>query len=209
MRTETVNVYQYQELSDSAKAAARDWFRSCADSADMDSVIDDAVRIGSLMGIEITSRAWTNPNGFKGSTPEIYWSGFSSQGDGACFEGRYSYRKGAAKAMRQEAPQDAELYSIVDQLQEIQRRNMYQLTATTKQRGHYQHSGCMVVDVDRADDKAMTDDAEQEVTDLLRRFADWIYHQLEAERDYQNADDTVEDNITANKYDFNADGTIY
>jgi hypothetical protein len=208
MRTETVNVYQYQELSDSAKSAARDWFRSCADSADMDSVIEDAVWIGALMGIEITSRAWTNPYGFKGSTPEIYWTGFSSQGDGASFRGTYHYVKGAAKAIRAEAPHDAELYRIADQLQAVQRRNFYRVTATIGAGSNYSHSGTMSVDVSSQDDY-LGDGDDEAITQLMRDFADWIYRQLKAESDYQNADDTVEGNITANEYDFNADGTIY
>ena len=43
--------------------------------------------MGALLGIEIDSRSWTNSYNHTGSSPCIYWSGFSCHGDGACFEG--------------------------------------------------------------------------------------------------------------------------
>ena len=46
-----------------------------------ESTFDDAKAIGALMGMDIDG---------------IYFSGFCSQGDGACFEAGLSYRKGCA-----------------------------------------------------------------------------------------------------------------
>ena len=80
MRTETINVYQFNELSDSQKQSVFDnWRINGPDYEWWDCIYDDAKTIAALMGIEIK---------------DIYFSGFSSQGDGACFTGNYAYKKG-------------------------------------------------------------------------------------------------------------------
>src|SRR5690606_21575123 len=137
----------------------------------------------------------------------IYFSGFSSQGDGACFEGYYSYKAGGLKAVEEYAPTDMELYGIVQGLQDIQRRYFYGLTANTKHRGYYYHSGCMAVSVyqnDGMDDANI--DGEREITDLLRQFADWIYSRLEDDYDYLMSDEGVRATIEANGYEFDEEG---
>ncbi len=47
MKTKTINVYQYKELSDKAKDKARDWFLSTGDDGQAwDSTKEDAANIG-------------------------------------------------------------------------------------------------------------------------------------------------------------------
>ena len=67
--------------------------------------------------------------------PCIWFSGFWSQGDGACFEGYWSHAKGVNARIRDYAPTDATLHCIADRLQAIQRRNFYQLAAEVSRRG--------------------------------------------------------------------------
>lgn len=195
MRTIEKTVFAFDELSGDAKENARDRYRGGNMGHDWwGFVYYDAKEIGKLMGIKID---------------EIYFSCFSSQGDGACFVGSYSYEKGAAKAIRDYAPQDVELHRIADQLQAVQRQNFYQLAATCTHSGHYCHSGCMSVDVSDSRDRYRDiGGAEDDITPLMRDFADWIYNQLETEYDYQNSDDTVDENIRANEYEFYENGEI-
>jgi len=216
MRTETTtrNIYQFGELSDAAKEKAREWWRENIDSEDYSAVIDDAVTMGATLGIEIDSRRWTNSYNYTGSSPCIYWSGFSSQGDGACFEGSYRYQAKALAAIRKETSAghddasdgDRELLRIAEQLQEVQKQNFYQLRATCKHTGHYSHSGCMSVDVERYDGKNMQDGAEDDITQLLRDFADWIYSQLDKENDWLNSNEQIDEAIECNEYEFTEDG---
>lgn len=211
-RTETVKhtYYQFDELSDAAKEKAREWWRSCeAQDFDTEFVLDDAVQCAAILGITIDKKPTRRMDGTAGAgQPAIYWSGFSSQGDGACFEGSYEYAKGAAKAIRKHAPQDTELHRIADELQAIQRRRFYKATATMQHRGHYYHSGCMVVDVDLQDsgDSAHLVDAEERVTQTMRDFADWIYRQLEREYEYRMSDECVDESIRINEYEFTENG---
>ena len=146
--------------------------------------------------------------GGTGSEPRIFFSGFSSQGDGACFEGRYRYKKGALAKIHAEAPKDVELQRIAKGLQDVQRRHFYRLEALCEHRGHYCHSGCMAVEVRHEEDRYRDiGDAEDDVTQLLRDFADWIYKQLEAEHDYRTSDEQVIEAIEAIPYEFYENGS--
>ena len=51
-------------------------------------------------------------------------------------------------------------------------------------------------------------DAEDEIRQLMRDFADWIYENLSNEYDYQTSDEVVEDAIRANGYEFDEDGGV-
>lgn len=202
-------VYQFDELSDSAKERARDWYRQhvFSDNNDWDHVYEEAQNMGKILGIEISQRMYPTVGGGTGYEPRIYFSGFSSQGDGACFEGEYRYKKGALKEIKKAAPKDTELHRIAKALQEHQSRHFYRLVATCKQRGHYSHSGCMAVEVyDREDDYRDIGPTEDHIIQLMRDFADWIYKQLNNEYDYQNSDEQVDESIKANEYEFDEDG---
>lgn len=204
-RTETVErtLFTFDELNDRAKEAAREWFRAGnLDHEWWDATYEDAEQCAKILGIEFDRK--------RGDiSPAIWFSGFASQGDGACFDGHYAYAKGAAKLIRQHAPQDTELHRIASDLQTLQRAHLYRLAARTRHRGHYYHSGCMTVEVwttrDGGDVAAATEEA---LTQLLRDFADWIYRQLEREHDYQQSDKQVDESIRANAYEFTEQGKI-
>lgn len=210
MRTIETKLYQFDELSEDAKEKAREWFRGLlfSDSNDWEHVYADADECAAILGIDIARRNSRNMGGGINSSPEIMFSGFWSQGDGACFEGTYRYKKGAAKAIRQHAPQDTELHRIADGLQKVQARNFYKLTASMAHSGHYMHSGCMSVSVEHADDTWRTVSDEDDIRQLMRDFADWIYSQLHREYDYQTSDEVVDENIRANEYEFTEDGEV-
>lgn len=212
MRVIEKTVYQFDELSDDAKEKAREWFRQFvfSDSCDWEYIYEDAQECGRIIGIEIGRRTYQTVGGRSGTEPAIFFSGFSSQGDGASFHGSYRYSKGASKAIRQRAPQDSELHRIADQLQAIQARYFYGLSArmgSGRGSNFYNHSGTMSVDVDSGDDYRTVDDAdESDIRELMRDFADWIYNQLEKEYEYQSSDEAVDEVIRANGYEFDEDG---
>jgi len=211
--TKQYTLYQFDELSDRAKEKARDWFRQYVftDSNDWEHVYEDAAEIGEILGIDLRQRrAELYGGGFR-YEPSIYFSGFWSQGDGACFEGVYTYKPGMLKALRAhiggESEGDKTLINIATRLQALQRKNFYRLEARMKHSGHYYHSGCMSVDVSLKDESRWPDDeSELELKTIMRDFADWIYHQLEREQEYQSSDEQVDENIKINEYTFDEDG---
>lgn len=216
MRTIQTKVFKYSELSDDAKSKARDWWRSASynDNFFAETVYDDAANIGAIMGIDLRQTRKTARDGSPIYKPTIYYSGFSSQGDGACFESTYRYKKGALSALRKhiggESKGDKELLRICKALQDIQRKYFYRLQATTKHSGHYYHPRCMRVSVDYVGNYTdrETDKGEDEITQALRDFADWIYDQLESAYDCENSDENVAEVITINEYEFTEDGEI-
>lgn len=202
MRVIEKEIFKYEELGDTAKDKAKDWYRQFIfqDSGDWDFVFCNAIDVAEILGIEIDTRRGSKE-------PAIYFSGFWSQGDGASFEGSYRYAKGATKKIRKEYPEDKELHRIADELQDIQRRNFYKLCARMTHSGYHSHSGCMSVSVEHEDDPYRDiGDAEDDITQLMRDFADWIYDQLENEYEYQCSDEVVEESIIANEYEFDEDG---
>lgn len=193
MEERKVKVYQFTDLTEDAKEKARAWFREacCGDTWFAECIIDDAKEIGKLMGVDIAN---------------VYYSGFWSQGDGACFEGSYTYRKGAGKLVRDYAPVDEELHRIVDALTAAQRRTFYRLEASIKHSGHYYHEHCTRISVSRTDDVETTDDEDESISEPLRDFMRWIYRTLEKEYEYQMSDENVDETIKLNEYEFDQDG---
>ena len=202
-------VYQMEELSDDAKEKARDWYREGAFDHDWYwAVYADFERICEILGIELASVPVRLHGGGTRRKPCIWFSGFASQGDGACFEGDYSYARGCASAIRSYAPKDQELHRIADALLAIQWSNFFQLSARVSHRGRYYHEHSMDIGVDRDNHvyQAMTTTAEDEVAEALRDLARWLYGKLEDEFDYLNSDEVVDETIAANGYSFTEDG---
>lgn len=195
MRVETIErkLFTFDELSDEAKETAIERYReNNLDYEWYDAVYDDAITIGKLIGIKID---------------RIYFSGFWSQGDGACFEGEYFYSAGSVKEIKAYAPIDTELHRIAKELQDIQKPAFYHLYAYVKHRGHYYHENCTEIDV-RNDAQKFTDDQEQRLKDCLRDFMRWIYRQLEKEYEYLTSEEAIKETIEANEYEFTENGKL-
>lgn len=203
-------VYHFDELSDEAKEKAREWYRQNAfDYEWWDCIYEDFSRICKLIGIELDIRPIRLMNGGTRYEPKVYFSGFWSQGDGACFFGRYDYQKGALKAVEQYAPQDITLYGIVRDLQEIQKKYFYQLSATITERSSiYCHSGTMQVTVYRNGYDFYASDAYETIRKCMRNLADWLYYRLKAEYEWLQSDESVDEGIIANEYTFDEYGNI-
>jgi hypothetical protein len=218
MRIKHTKVYQYDELSDEAKEKVRDWYRegNCEDTYWSESVIDDAATIAGFLGLDINQTAYKTMGGETKYRPTVYFSGFWSQGDGACVEGAWRASDVKVDKLKEYAPQDKELHRIVDGLAEIAREypDGY---FKVRHRGHYSHSGCTHFDIElpceafdeaeydspehkRLDEKISKD--EEALIEIARDFMNWTYRQLEKEWDYQNSDEQVEESIRANEYEF-------
>ncbi len=199
MRTavKKTDVYTFDELSDEAKEAALEkWREHGLDYEWWDMAYEDYKRTARILGIEIEN---------------IYFSGFYSQGDGACFEGEYEYAKGSMAAIRKEYPTDQTLHCIADNLAAAQKYNSYGLYAYVKHQGRYSHEMCTDIDVrnDRSADYYPNPDGVEAITEALRDFMRWIYKSLEAEWDYLMSAERIIDDFKANEYEFTIDGEMY
>src|SRR5690606_12101749 len=98
-------VYRVQERSEWAKGREREWYREGALDYDWwDSVYDDAEQIAEILGIEFEREEIRLMSGRKVSRPDITFSGFYSQGDGASWRGTYSWAPFAPEKIREYAP---------------------------------------------------------------------------------------------------------
>lgn len=196
--TQITNVYEFSELSPKAKAKARDWYResSADDSFGSECVIDDAKRVFALCGITID---------------RVYYSGFWSQGDGACFEGAWRASDVKVGGVKDECPVDTELHGIAAEFERI--AALFPLASlTVKHSGHYYHRYCTdfsfsFLDADGNEiDSPDAQQAEKDLTEAARDAMLWIYRQLEKDYDWRNSDEQVDETIEANEYTFTEDG---
>ncbi len=197
MRTETIKIFQFSELDESAKEKARDWYRvNGLDYEWWDCTIDDIKQALTVIGFYDI---------------DVYFSGFCSQGDGACFIGRYSYEKGALQKVKKDYPQWAELHQLTESLQALQKRYFYQLAFDLVKNGcRYSHEYSVSVGyAERMDGKEINELVFGDIQEITREFMHHIYKPLESEYDYLQSDEMVDDSITANEYEFTETGSIY
>lgn len=197
MKTLSINIYQFSELSEDAKKVAIEQWRDTRSEGSYfyEWVLDEAKTIGNVIGIDID---------------HIYYTGFWSQGDGACFVGSYCYAKKSVDRVRQFAPEDVELHYIADRLFELQKRNFYGLEAYVKHQDRYYHEYSTEISVGYYDSyRQVSADTEEALTECLRDYMRWIYKQLEKAYEHSISDEVIIESIECNEVEFDEDGRQY
>ena len=220
MRVETITrkLYTYSELEPKAQSKARDWYRaaSAGDNYFTESITDELVDTCEALGWNLTGRD---------GKPQVYWSGFWCQGDGACFVGTWSAsrldRDRVAAIILDRPEVGADGASIPDNAETARILHEYLRLAavfpdsagTSEHRGHYSHSHNVAVEFDTGEE--LDTDAKQDAAALAaaefaaasRDLMDQFYRNLEKEWEYRNSDEAVTEDIEANDYEFLEDGT--
>lgn len=205
MRTIEKTIYKFDELSDCAKEKAREWYREGQlDYEWWDSVYDWAESVANVIGVSFDRRHQNNPKAI--GQPCIYFSGFWSQGDGACFEGTWYHSDMLARSeLEKECPQEKDVFAIYDALIACEG-----YSASVKHRGRYSHEHTMEISVDAPEDveQEAFSVAEEVIVEAMRDFARWIYARLEKEHEYLTSDEQVDESIRANEYEFDEYGSL-
>jgi len=200
--------FKFSELSNSAKQTALDAERYSKGYLNYDwwdGVYEDAVNMASILGIEIsttTNRVGTGAKDRSYESTDISFSGFSSQGDGACFEGNYTFKPDAVEKLTNAAPQDKELHRIATALgmlsitQRLLGSDPISCRITTS--GRYSHSGTMSLNNEFDD---VPSSIEVDLLQLMRDFADWIYKRLDEEHDHLMSDESVAGGLEDSTFD--------
>lgn len=191
MKTISVHMYQFKELDDKAKEAARKWFRKdYPDHGWWDCIYNDAKEIAKYFGVEID---------------KIGFSGFWSQGDGAYFTGQFrGIDLNTLDALKESYPTEEHLHSLLRRLLRMHHPDESWISIDAS--GRYSHSATMTFD---DYDDSYTRETLEEIMKCLRSFADWIYARLEKEHKYLTSDECVDESIIANEYWFLVDGTRF
>jgi len=136
---------------------------------------------------------------------KTYFSGFSSQGDGACFTAKYEYGKGSVKAIKKFTPLDDELHSIAQRLQDIQAKVIYDLGITIEHTSRYYHEKSVTVYLWSRRDLVSDDklyEYDEEVTELIEELSSGYYKRLNEQYDYLMSDEAVKEHIIYNELEF-------
>lgn len=208
-RTVTKEVFQYDELTPKAQEKARDWFRDLLDRTGDNSfaepVLEEVERVAAMLGITFKRTRGDDP---------VSWSGFYSQGDGASFEGTYKApEKSAFEAIKAEFPTELKLQAVAAELDAFQQRHGGRLVAEISRpgRSNYVHQYTVDIDVYVTDDDGEESNVdattEKAIADELRNFMTWIWDELRQAYEGDREDESVADNIRANEYEFEADGS--
>lgn len=221
--------YAFSELSDRAKEKAREWYRrDYPDHGWWLSSYEEFAKIAEMMGISVDSKAERLMSGKIRHDPAIYFSGFWCQGDGACFEGDWHPEKDPLISLNKvmdHAPTDTELHEIAFGLAHLSERCNdlvpYARVNVTHSSNYY-HSRSVSYDIDLPDPVDLDrdnelhvlvynalltksgliyDDFRSEVSDLLRRFMDWMYRQLEEEHEHLTSDENIDQYLEEMTFD--------
>ena len=208
-------VYDIHELEKKAKAKARDWYiQNVLVTTPIwhEHVFDDFATICEILGITILTRPETQRGQRPAHTVRCIWfSGFATQGDGACFEGDWKHAPRTSQRIREYAPKDKTLHGIADALTKAQKANFYELAGVMKHEGHYSHEYCMKVDIERENehDQEPTENSGETVTEAMRELARWLYSQLDTTWTDLTSDPIVDEEIHANEWAFTANGAFF
>jgi hypothetical protein len=227
VRIKQVKLYTYSELSDKAKERARDWYREvgAGDPFYIEHVTEDFHETLKALGFDVMQRRgnYLDPRDPRAVRSTVEWSGFSSQGDGASFSGTWRASDCDPVALLEDRPQvfatpngenatskeNVELHRITSEILECKKAGLSHACIESR-RFHMSLNG---TGWDDQPDTATADEWEDhcEVTEArfieaCRDLAHAFYKALEAEYEYQNADEQVAESIEANGYEFTEDG---
>lgn len=209
MRTEVIEIYKFNELCESAQQAAiESYCQSQSEWFNPEFVIDDFCTVAEILGIELKTHDVKTYGGDTRQKPNIWYSGFCSQGDGASFEGRFTYNQGMLAKIKAYAPQDETLHGIAKELTAISKRFFYGIECTIGQSdSRYCHEYTMQIN-EAYDQNGDYLDAETEalLLEYFRDLARWLYARLESEYEYQTSEEVAREYLSESDNEFYVHG---
>lgn len=205
---------EFSALSKKAKERAREKWRNdySFDEWEYEFVLEECDNIAALIGIDIDR---CERRSKKTRIPDISFSGFWSQGDGACFAGRYTFKPDAAQAVTNyfgSADSGRAPLRIANELATLHITRMLlgiePLRGVITTAGRYSNPGAMGYEPIsyELEDHEIDEDHYSKVLALMRDFADWIYGQLEDQYDHATSDEVVDERLQEGTFD--EDGNI-
>ena len=189
----------YAELPEEAKEKAREWYAE-GDWWDGEDTVAACKETIQLLGLD---------------ADHIQYSGFSSQGDGACFVGRWrAVDMPTRKAFKKAGLRDAEFIRLYDHLVMVKQMFRHAWARTTHV-GRYYHENSVSVDVELDEEDVVVapqvdrEEIEKRLTELLRDVMRWIYRTLEEDYEYTYSEEVIAETMAANEYTFTEEGEFF
>ena len=178
MREVAYKIFEFPELSEAAQKKVIDYFRETAEF-DHEDLLEEIKGQLELIGF---------------SDVRVNFSGFCSQGDGACFTGTYLKPD---KEINRDSIFFITWHKYLDEFLKLPS----DLSVKISHRGRYYHEKSVSFDFDDVENEAFIEICH----DLMKE----IYRTLEKEYEYQNSDEWIKETILANEYEFYENGKIY
>lgn len=197
----SINVYAANELSSTAKEKARHWFRYeyavYAIADDIEQYKEETLMpVLAALGIQ---------------AKEILYSGYSVQGDGACFTGTYHYRLDWRKALANleegmvSEQWKEELNRIGEALDTIHSDGGPVTCEIVHDKGHYVHSYTIHAEPS-SNDPGVDVELIDDLTDELQNLAYSMWHQISEEERSLSSDEAVDEGLSELGYGFDVKG---
>jgi hypothetical protein len=197
MRIMETRVYPFNELSDSAKKYAIGKNQDINTNFEWyDFTIEQATEMMEFLGF---------------SNVKISFSGFRSQGDGACFTGEYRYNPEWEKEFGDSGYIDKEFMGYGQELHDVQAKFAFDLCTTVANNGsRYCHENSVSVStfLNETPYVDIDIDAESSMEAICKDIMREIYRRLGEEYDYLVSNDTIIETIEASGYEFTEQGDI-
>lgn len=198
-----VTVFQFDELGESAKERARQWFLEGFEF-DSECALESIATAAKILGIEIETRTAHLMGGGTRQEPAIHFE-VGSQGEGISFDAGYSYAPGSRKAIRAEFG-DTELHGIADALASAQKPEFYWMAARLV--GSHRYHSTRVHEVERnGRDRDPAERNAEALESALDDFTSWAFAQIKADYEDQMSDESVDESIRMNEYEFDERGS--
>ena len=188
--------YEVNELSSEAVERAHDdWLNAGASDFDSQYVIEDMTECAKELGITVDN---------------IYYSGFSSQGDGACFVGHYEFDPTWNAKAQDGFPRYSEMFELGNRLQKAHEKYGELYATVYKTNYRYDHENTVTVDVESLseDEDFPILDAQEMVEDILKDFMHEIYRRLEQEYTWSTSIEYFHELAEANEWYFTEEGKL-
>lgn len=220
--TRCKEVWLFNELSDTAKDRARNWYREGNLEYDWyESIYESAEQAGAYLGIDLNQKPVKLMNGSTRYDPSIWFTGFYHQGSGSSYDATWQASDVKGAALKADFAQNTELHRLADEFTRIATANP-EMTAMVKS----DRDNCINVEVEHgetADERineldyrspewhaqtVIDSGLEDSLIKTLRDFNRWIYRSLEKEYEWLNADEQVDESILSNECEFTEEGRI-
>lgn len=194
MREKTIMVYQYDELTVSAKENARKWF---AESLNEEFSYETEC-ISENMQTTLENK------GYEGL--DLHWSLSHCQGDGVAFYGRLFTTDLVKLAERLLSDKDYQRLKLVGTLADFE----IEIYDTNNRYHHHNSMKVFLDDVQSLEDFPkiweLLQKLERAIAEDVREVSKELEEQGYAEIEYYFSKESIEENIRANEYEFDVDG---
>jgi len=198
-------VYKFDELNDKAKAKARDWFRQI--SAGDNDFADHLTCKGGEFETFAGYLGWTiDPRKQGKHELAIYWSGFSSQGDGLHFVGKWNANNVDATKLKEAAPKDQELHRLADTFARLAHDYRFGVGNLEERHSRYSHEFAVHPVLWVEHEEEPNDNDQEGFRDAARSLMRWMYRSLEESYEASQEDSNVAEVIRINEYEFTEAG---